>query len=353
MTLRHSPKYVRSPADLDSDSSHAFFVETLNDCRAILVLLVSETSQTHYAPIDPVESQNRSSRDLANMFDYLSIENLSTTETGNKGKDDNNEAEKSAENLESAVPELTCKVEDFTDRLEASAAILYLLQDLQKIRENITTCWEDYEKGEMDLVAAALTSDTALEPARRMEEDSDIFASYGGTEQLLETYHDTLCGALRRIARIQGPQSKRRRIRSLPYRSGKLLVQDLQALTDFRASGVVKTVFKPFRNAYKPEVEPYELTAKEKIDEDTDLLSDLFSDLALLQSTPPEPQITLDAADDELTRGSDKLYSSDTVELWFVFATQIFLSTFTTSCEKTFLGVSAIFTALVWRCSAL
>jgi hypothetical protein len=57
------------------------------------------------------------------------------------------------------------------DKLEAFVASVYLSRDSHRFREAIQEVWTFYQQGRMDLMAAAMTTNTAIEFCRRLQEE--------------------------------------------------------------------------------------------------------------------------------------------------------------------------------------
>lgn len=81
------------------------------------------------------------------------------------------------------------KAERVESREEDFVAFYLLLLDLNKFRDEVSTAWENYNRGVLDLVTASITTNTAVELARTLEENcSDQFTKPGGTEIMLPMF---------------------------------------------------------------------------------------------------------------------------------------------------------------------
>lgn len=87
-----------------------------------------------------------------------------------------------------------------SDFYEAVFAFICLLHDLRQISVVVADTWTSYKNGECDLVSASLTSNAAVELARRLEEDMPRgYAAYGGVEVLLNDFHKSYCYYLKHL----------------------------------------------------------------------------------------------------------------------------------------------------------
>ncbi|KAF2685094.1 hypothetical protein K458DRAFT_387987 [Lentithecium fluviatile CBS 122367] len=128
----------------------------------------------------------KSMSDIINMFEDLELKEASKTfENGSdvaatpfvRAETDANYKSEQLENLE----------EDFL-------AFYLLLSDLNKLRTEVDRKWEGYKQGMLDLVTASITTNTAVDLARSLEEECNgRFKKYGGTEAMLPMLHNAQC----------------------------------------------------------------------------------------------------------------------------------------------------------------
>ena len=266
------------------------------------------------------------------MFEGLSVDEIATDDSFQ----DDNLPENPVIPEVCSTPDVSCKAEEPTDRLEVCVAFLCLLRDLQQMRKTISDCWLDYRKGAVDLVTAALTSNTALELARHMEEDLHNFTSYGGAESLLKTQHAMHCRCLKELPEYQNLSDSD--FDSATYDatvessfwSAYQHLKDYLEQTKDRATGTSPLIEQD--GVYDARADRSRMTGREKTMEDRQLLRAFFTNLSLRSQSADNH-----VHDDELIRGFIELHSSgiaDSIPLWLVFATQIFLDIHHTLRER-------------------
>ena len=110
--------------------------------------------------------------------------------------------------------ELSAKVDDGTryqaERLqkieEQYLAAHCLLAEISSIREHIKSLWALYRDGQMDLDSASITTNTAVELVRRIQEDYDKnFPDHSDFEGLIRTFYTSQC-----VSKGQDPNHKQR-----------------------------------------------------------------------------------------------------------------------------------------------
>jgi hypothetical protein len=316
-----NPRYSgssRSATDLASDSRHAYFVEILIDVRHTLAHLITEKSRRDPGP-QKIVTRSKTDFDFANMFECLSVDDLSASEPVNDGNTSGQHLQKEKAYV---PPVLSCKAEHPTDSLEASVGFFCLLRDLQQMREVISECWKDYQRGTIDLTAAALTSNAAFELACRMEEDLDDLAGYEGPESLLKSQHAMLCERLRELPEYTDLPDDDFEFATHHTAPEAFLWPAYKHLRYFLDIGCMRTMFNVPGDIHKPESDRSKMTEQQRFLEDRRLLGDAFSDITVYMGGQETHR---DSHNDELTRGFLNMFYSGRVSLWLAFATQVFL----------------------------
>jgi hypothetical protein len=161
---------------LASDSQHKRFVAILEEVRNELS---PRTSQDLHHQGDSSEKQLEAV--MLNRFEALEIEEPSV-------EDDTATRVPSTLATSKAPTEsvgYTLMEDDSYNMHDAVTALDQHLEDLNSIRCVINEIWQNYRTGGCDLISAALTSNTAMTLARRMEEEMEDFSRYGGLHVLL------------------------------------------------------------------------------------------------------------------------------------------------------------------------
>lgn len=122
----------------------------------ILSLIMPEASP-------PVrEDASTGSSPLANMFEHLVVEETLETDSHSK-----------VERKVGTPARVSATVESTNSgrKQEAFVASTLLSHDVHRIRTVIQTIWKDYHEGETSLVAASITTNTAVDFCRKLQED--------------------------------------------------------------------------------------------------------------------------------------------------------------------------------------
>jgi hypothetical protein len=86
------------------------------------------------------------------------------------------------------------KAERQNDLEESYFAFYLLLHDFSSLRTEVKRAWIGYQNGAHDLVAASLTTNTAVDLARSMTDDlKNTFAKHGGATRMMQVYYATYC----------------------------------------------------------------------------------------------------------------------------------------------------------------
>jgi hypothetical protein len=175
--------------DIESDSGHTHFVEVLEKVKELLKgkEIPPTTTCQQVTPVSTVAKEKEKDASITNGFSGLHIYETSRTKVDFGDMDmDMDLANPGKQDEHGEV----YKVEQIPDSQEALIALQCLLEDLAAMRKVIQRLWEDYKDGSCDLVTASLTTNTAIELARRLEDDLKILDTYGGSTKLLRKMAD-------------------------------------------------------------------------------------------------------------------------------------------------------------------
>ncbi|KAF6515428.1 hypothetical protein HZS61_005334 [Fusarium oxysporum f. sp. conglutinans] len=90
--------------------------------------------------------------------------------------------------------DLEYTVEDDESETECIFAFTTLLKDFIKLRQEVSNLWNEYRSGTIDLPAAAVGANVAIELARSMEEEmAPLLKNHGGVLALLPKYFGAVC----------------------------------------------------------------------------------------------------------------------------------------------------------------
>lgn len=167
--------------DASSDSSHAYFVCVLEVVREVLKPCVPPA-----APDPPAASSSADPvGEIGGKFASLSVE-------------DPSEAFLNAPDIERPKPaendKATYKAEPQEELTEIIFAYDLLLKDLSKIRKRIAWIWVKYNEGDIDLITAAIATNTACDLGRKMtEEMAPMFKPHGGLIEVAKKFYHQKC----------------------------------------------------------------------------------------------------------------------------------------------------------------
>ncbi|KAH7460204.1 hypothetical protein FOMA001_g19618 [Fusarium oxysporum f. sp. matthiolae] len=93
--------------------------------------------------------------------------------------------------------DLEYTVENNESETECIFAFTALLKDFIKLRKEVSNLWNEYHSGKIDLAAAAVGANLAIELARSMEEEmAPLLKKHGGALALLPKYFGAVCQSL-------------------------------------------------------------------------------------------------------------------------------------------------------------
>lgn len=267
---------------------------------------------------DRAESDTQASEQVSNMLDKLDIQGPTQTFLD-------------APDLKpvigvNAVQEPDYKAEQLQKLDEQYLATYCLFQDVSSIRSFLRQLWTNYRDGNIALMAASITTNTAIDFVRILEQDfmqsfPDRF-DYGSIMLLV---YAVWCEN-----RGQNPHDKQQ-----PGDSFNFEVYDLAEEVMLPTYVILRYLQKFIRPnqilSFKPEflgardttVAWTEKSDREKFEDDEFVLMEAFPDLMI--TTLINSRFAL--AEDELTRGIRQMAPGKIIPLWLVFAAQCFLDT--------------------------
>ncbi|EXJ93620.1 hypothetical protein A1O1_02012 [Capronia coronata CBS 617.96] len=267
-----------------SDQRHSFFVGVLEGVReALKPRMSADVKDKSSESQGPGTAASGSEGTLGNLFTSLTVE----------------------DDLETLRTRRRVLAEIIMDIEEAFVAFTCLLTDFDSIRTVLKETWIGYLEGQFDIVSASITTNTALELARCLEEEQQqIFASYGGTQGMLELYYKA-----HSLGQGYGAPYKEQPEDELNF-----------ALYDFSSTFYWPThlILNSYLDVHQPGSVP--MSNCEKVKEDKIILCEILPDFSLLSFSPRRS-----ATDDELTRGLCQAFKTGKLTLAVIFAAQIFL----------------------------
>ncbi|KAJ9488268.1 hypothetical protein VN97_g5012 [Penicillium thymicola] len=285
--------------DEAAEESHGFFVDVLERVRETLRPLMPKRQED-------TRGIEKDEKLLANRFEHLELEEQSEAFLNAPDAPKPEAPEKptgpSAPDVK-AEPDLEAEVD--LDRHEIIFMFHLLVQDANSFMDVIKKTWRGYKIGLVDLVPGSLTTNTAIDLLRRMEEEMKPTLDKVGDPDYKERPGDGL------NFKVYG-------------QTQDIFVTAWQLLRSFTAicDPPNAPVYKPgCCGTYDPESDRESKPAREKFAEDTQILMEAFPEFYLLRFLARE-----NFAEDELSRGLKVAFTTKEHPFWLVFAVQVFLN---------------------------
>lgn len=305
----------------ESDESHSHFLGILESTRETLKSrmpsdmlndFLSEPSQA----TGRVQSEKQVNGKIGNMFGNLDIEEPSQTFVD-------------APDIETTigiktVNEPNYEAEKLQSLEEQYLAAYCLFQDVKIIRSFLGQLWANYKDGALSLVSVSITTNTAVDFVRRMEQDIlQQFPDMSDYQSIVELFYKSQC-----LYRGHDPNGRQRAGDFFNFEVYDLTEEVmmptyivLEALQKAARPGQIP-LYKPgFFGVRDTSTEWTQKSARDKSYDDRLILTEAFPDLMLLSTVTTRFAL----AEDELMRGIRQVAPGKIIPLWLVFATQCFL----------------------------
>ena len=308
----------------ESNQSHAHFLGILERTREILKpRMPSETiddflSKPSSGSSDQATSDTQANGQMSNMFDNLDIQ-----EPSQEFLDAPNVEPAT---IDKAAQDSNYEVETLQSIEEQYMASHCLFQDIRNIRSFLRQLWATYKDGDIALVAASITTNTAIDFVRSMEQDLlQRFPDKSDYESIMHIFYGAQC-----IHRGLNPSSKQRPDDPFNFEVYDL-AEDIMVPTFIVLESLQRVITPNQLPLYKPGHLGFRDTAtawteksdREKFRDDRLVLMEAFPDLMLTAIMTSR----LSLAEDELIRGIRQMAPGKIIPLWLVFAAQCFLDT--------------------------
>ena len=305
-----------------SNESHAYFLGVLERTREILKPLMSSEMIDDFLskPYSSVSGQEKSdtptNAQISNMFDNLDIQEPSqtfldapdvelVTDTGAGGEPDF-EAEK-LHSIEEQYMATHC-----------------LFQDVKNIRSFLHQIWTSYKDGGLGLVAVSISTNTAIDFVRSLEQDLlQQFPDKSDYENIMHIFYVAQC-----VHRGHNPSTKQRSEDPFNFEVYDL-AEEIMVPTYIVLESLQRIITPNTVPMYKPgyfgirdtKIDWDRKSARDKFHDDRLVLMEAFPDLMLMTMITSKSSL----AEDELIRGIRQMAPGNPVPLWLVFAAQCFL----------------------------
>ena len=308
----------------ESNQSHAHFLGILERTREILKPRMPPETIDDFLSKPSSGSSHQATSDLqangqiSNMFDDLDIQ-----EPSQKFLDAPNVEPAT---INKAAQESNYEVETLQGIEEQYMASHCLFQDIKDIRSFLRQLWASYKDGDIALVAASITTNTAIDFVRSMEQDLlQRFPDKSDYESIMLIFYGAQC-----IHRGLNPSSKQRPQDPFNFEVYDL-AEEVMVPTYIVLESLQRVVSPNELPLYKPghlgirdtTTAWTEKSDREKFRDDRLVLMEAFPDLMLTAIMTSRFAL----AEDELIRGIRQMAPGKIIPLWLVFAAQCFLDT--------------------------
>ncbi|KAH7396155.1 hypothetical protein BKA66DRAFT_438117 [Pyrenochaeta sp. MPI-SDFR-AT-0127] len=292
----------------DSDDRHTYFLNVLKKVR--------ETLGPRLPKPEHPTTKPKTMAEVLNLFEHLNLE---------EPFDAFQQAPTAISAAKLPQNEPIYKAERTINIGESFFAFYLLIGDLNRLRTEVSHAWARYKHGMNDLVTAALTTNTAVDLARSMTDDSkSTFAKHGGAHRMLQVYYAAQC-----LAAGSSEGHKARPGDDMNFSQYKLAEalfwpasQLLTAFCDVVKENPNPEMKRGFYGEYTPHSDCDSKRDREKYLEDKVLLLEMLPEFYYYcRVTEPSPP----PVEDELTRGLRTMFKTKEPNLPLVFATTLFL----------------------------
>lgn len=309
--------------DLAGNKGHAHFITALEQICETLERKTNQPSNldAKQSPSTPEAQNDDADADrFLNQFAVLTVEEPEDT-----AAQIHPTPEESKKIVNVTVVEEDGNVTSDSHFCQLFFKILCLLQDLSNMRAFISTTWSEYRDKKIDLMNAAVVTDSALQLARDLvqEVEADWRTSLTGKGSDLQTivYQHALLN--RRIS--ASPSTER----GLPYNESMADLADwcylptkilLESFADVIQADHLPVFKKGHFGTYNPKADRGRMSLGQKFNEDKIILHSILPEFCIVNSFKIQMPI-----DDAITRGLAEFSKTKKADLWLSFASQIFL----------------------------
>ncbi|KXT03428.1 hypothetical protein AC578_1554 [Pseudocercospora eumusae] len=251
--------------------------------------------------IDILQSESASSRDTESVVNVSSITTLEEPAIPHE----NAPTASTSDIADNAEYELDCI------ELDEFFKIFIFFKDINDLRENIDGLWQDYRLGKLDLMSAAITTDTALGIIKQMCEEwgqsSQNFLHWESMVKTLKTYINAFGSTTDEFSAWVCAGS----------------AYKLKKFSEILNPDTVPSMKPGHFGIYNPKQDRSRLSATERDQEDVTVLMELLPEFAKMSRLKMELPVP-----DELTMGLMKMMDACTIgalPMHAIFATEILL----------------------------
>lgn len=313
--------------DSASDERHAYFITALEKICETLEWKISQASakpdaqKSPQPPTDNAQSEDGEAAAFLNRFAVLTVEE--PQDTAAQTKPTPTESKK--------LVKVTVVEEDDNEAADLDLGpllfkTLCLLQDLHSMRKFLSITWSEYRDGKIDLMNAAVVTDTALQFAQDLVKDLET--DWHAT--LTSERNNDVQNLVFNLAVMNRGDSAAASVEiGLPYNKNMADVAEwcyiptrvlLESFANVLQADHLPVFKKGHFGIYDPKANRERMSVGEKFNEDKIILLSILPEFCMLDAFNIHMPV-----EDVLTRGLAEFAKTKQVTLWLCFAAQIFL----------------------------
>ncbi|KAL5340459.1 hypothetical protein BJX70DRAFT_361012 [Aspergillus crustosus] len=307
--------------DSAGNKRHAHFITALEQICETLEWKVNQASKTDAKKPTPSSKDQSDEADtdmFVNTFAVLTVEEPQDT------------AQAQPTPASKTIVKVAVVEEDDNEAADSDLGQLVfktfcLLQDLNNMRTFLSNTWSEYRDGKIDLMNAAVVTDSALQLAQDLvkEVEAGWRASLRGKPHDIQTLVYEIAIASRGISgapstEIDLPYNKNMAdVANWCYVPTKILLEAFANVLQANHHPVFK---KGYFGTYNPKADRTRMPLGQRFKEDKIILLSILPEFCMLDTFKLQMP-----AEDVITRGIAEFAKTKNVSLWLCFASQIFL----------------------------
>ena len=334
---------VDQPALQDDNDRHAHFIQILEEALNILTPYVTAPLKENAVPAPPVTSKTSEAQGklFSNLFDNLEMDESEDDDLLGTTVIDVQDVATIEDAIQTQQQEL---YELESSEAEMQFAIFCTLEDAHSVQAFVVETWKNYKSGEIDLVTASLTTNTAINFVHGVEKQ--LTASYPQLTdygEILDVFYPLAKTSNPRKMHI-GPHDAQDvstaskngstpidfaldsgnnfdEIEYLYARPHELLAATRSMVKNSPLSFIRSCMAVGAAGLYDPRADRSQMSLGRKADEDSHVIQDVLLEGFLFTNI-------VMPAEDEFSQGMRQVFlknARDPIPLWVVFALQIYL----------------------------
>ncbi len=302
-----------------ANETHGYFIVVLDKVRDILQprMPTERPKSPSSAPSGgALTSEDSATGQSANLFESLNVEEPSDAFL--------NFEPSPLDRKPFSTPQVQYGVKQAPDSLEeVYFAVECLLEDFFNIRQYLRQVWDGYRQRRVDLIAASITTNTAIDFARYLHEDfNQTFPNHTNFEE-----HINFIFSMRCVMKGQDPRVRERANDDMNFEvygdAVQIFLPTCMILSGFKNAirpGILPRYNPDSFGVYNSSTNRASKSSRDKFVEDKVLLLDILPEFCVFSQLPEGIP-----AEDEMARGMRRLYNDKDLPVWLIFAAQVFL----------------------------